>query len=37
MINKLVANIKKTGAPIVVGLGSDVKLYSGAGTEKSIC
>ena len=35
MINKLVANIKKTGAPIVVGAGSDVELYSKACTGQS--
>ena len=37
MINKLVAKIKETKAPIVVGTGPDVKLHSGARTEKSIC
>ena len=36
MINKLVANIKKTNAPIVVGLDPMLKLYSGACTEESI-
>ena len=30
MINKLIANIKKTGAPIVVGLDPMLKLYSEA-------
>lgn len=37
MINKLVAKIKETKAPIVVGLDPDVKLHSGARAEKSIC
>lgn len=30
MINKLIANIKKTGAPIVVGLEPNAELYSEA-------
>ena len=37
MINKLVANIKKTGAPIVSRTGSDAFLCTRAGTEKGIC
>ena len=37
MINKLIENIKKTNAPIVVGLDPMLELHSGACTEKSIC
>ena len=38
MINKLVENIKKTKAPIVVGLDPMLNYDSGAGAEKkSVC
>ena len=37
MINKLVENIKKTKAPIVVESGSNAQLYSGAGAKESVC
>ena len=44
MINKLIANIKKTNAPIVVGLDpmlnyipEHIPKCAGARTEKGIC
>ena len=37
MINKLVEKIKKTKAPIVVGLDPMLSLYSGACPGKSVC
>ena len=37
MINKLIEKIRKTNAPIVVGLRSDAELYSGAYSGKGIC
>ena len=37
MINKLISNIRKTNAPIVVGLGPYAELCSGTYPEEGFC